>query len=110
MANYKRIKTGMSRAEVENILGGKGKQISSSSGGGMSLYQSLYETALKQGLPRSIIEVMTRVFANDVDFQRGAFWLRQVLPYAYLLRVPILIWLAMLLLPVFALPPHAMHR
>jgi murein DD-endopeptidase MepM/ murein hydrolase activator NlpD len=37
----------------------------------MSLYQSLYETALKQGLPRSIIEVMTRVFANDVDFQRG---------------------------------------
>ena len=42
-----------------------------SSGGGMSLYQSLYETALKQGLPRSIIDVMTRVFANDVDFQRG---------------------------------------
>jgi murein DD-endopeptidase MepM/ murein hydrolase activator NlpD len=42
-----------------------------SSGGGMSLYQSVYETALKQGLPRSIIEVMTRVFANDVDFQRA---------------------------------------
>ena len=40
-------------------------------GGGMSLYQSLYETALKQGLPRSIIDVMTRVFANDVDFQRA---------------------------------------
>ena len=37
----------------------------------MSLYQSLYETALKQGLPRSIIDVMTRVFANDVDFQRA---------------------------------------
>ncbi len=40
-------------------------------GGGMSLYESLYETALKQGLPRSIIDVMTRVFANDVDFQRA---------------------------------------
>ena len=40
-------------------------------GGGMSLYQSLYETALKQSLPRSIIDVMTRVFANDVDFQRA---------------------------------------
>jgi murein DD-endopeptidase MepM/ murein hydrolase activator NlpD len=40
-------------------------------GGGMSLYESLYETALKQGLPRSIIDVMARVFANDVDFQRG---------------------------------------
>ena len=37
----------------------------------MSLYQSLYETALKQGVPRSIIDVMTRVFANDVDFQRA---------------------------------------
>jgi len=42
-----------------------------SAGGGMSLYESLYETALKQGLPRSIIDVMTRVFANDVDFQRA---------------------------------------
>jgi murein DD-endopeptidase MepM/ murein hydrolase activator NlpD len=42
-----------------------------SSSGGMSLYESLYETALKQGLPRSIIDVMTRVFANDVDFQRA---------------------------------------
>ena len=40
-------------------------------GGGMSLYESLYETALKQGLPRSIIDVTTRVFANDVDFQRA---------------------------------------
>ena len=43
----------------------------SAGGGGMNLYQSLYETALKQGLPRSIIDVMTRVFANDVDFQRA---------------------------------------
>ncbi len=41
------------------------------SGGGMSLYQSLYETTLKQRVPRSIIDVMTRVFANDVDFQRA---------------------------------------
>jgi murein DD-endopeptidase MepM/ murein hydrolase activator NlpD len=40
-------------------------------GGGMSLYQSFYETALKQGLPRTVIDVMTRVFANDVDFQRA---------------------------------------
>jgi murein DD-endopeptidase MepM/ murein hydrolase activator NlpD len=40
-------------------------------GGGMSLYESLYETALKQGLPRSIIDVTARVFANDVDFQRA---------------------------------------
>lgn len=38
---------------------------------GMSLYQSLYETALKQGLPKPVINLLTRVFANDVDFQRS---------------------------------------
>ena len=41
------------------------------SGGGMSLYESLYETSLKQGVPRPIIDLLTRVFANDVDFQRA---------------------------------------
>ena len=40
-------------------------------GGGMSLYQSLYETTLKQGVPRPIIDILARVFANDVDFQRS---------------------------------------
>ncbi len=38
---------------------------------GMSLYQSLYETALKQGLPRPLVDLLARVFANDVDFQRA---------------------------------------
>ena len=38
---------------------------------GMGLYQSLYETALKQGLPKPLIDVLVRVFANDVDFQRA---------------------------------------
>jgi murein DD-endopeptidase MepM/ murein hydrolase activator NlpD len=39
--------------------------------GGMSLYQSFYETALKQGIPRPIIDEMVKAFANDVDFQRA---------------------------------------
>ncbi len=38
---------------------------------GMRLYDSLYETALKQEIPRPIIDDMVRVFANDVDFQRA---------------------------------------
>ena len=38
----------------------------------MSLYQSLYETTIKQGVPRPVIDVLARVFANDVDFQRSA--------------------------------------
>ena len=41
-------------------------------GGGMSLYQSLYETTIKQAVPRPVIDVLARVFANDVDFQRSA--------------------------------------
>ena len=39
--------------------------------GGLSLYESMYETALKQGLPKPIIDEMVRAFANDVDFQRA---------------------------------------
>ena len=35
----------------------------------MRLYNSLYETALKQEIPKPIIDDLVRVFANDVDFQ-----------------------------------------
>ncbi len=37
----------------------------------MRLYNALYETALKQEIPKPIIDDLVRVFANDVDFQRG---------------------------------------
>ena len=36
----------------------------------MRLYNSLYETSLKQELPKTVIGDLVRVFANDVDFQR----------------------------------------
>ena len=39
--------------------------------GGMRLYDSVYETALKQNIPRPIINELVRIFANDVDFQRS---------------------------------------
>jgi murein DD-endopeptidase MepM/ murein hydrolase activator NlpD len=39
--------------------------------GGMRLYNSFYETALKQDIPKPIIDDLVRVFANDVDFQRS---------------------------------------
>ena len=39
--------------------------------GGPRLYDSLYETALKQDIPRPIIDNLVRIFANDVDFQRS---------------------------------------
>ncbi len=39
--------------------------------GGFRLYDSLYETALKQEIPKPVIDNLVRVFANDVDFQRS---------------------------------------
>ena len=39
--------------------------------GAMRLYDSLYETALKQDLPKGMVDDLVRIFANDVDFQRG---------------------------------------
>ena len=41
------------------------------SSGGMELYQSLYETALKQNIPKPVIDDLVRIFGNDVDFQRS---------------------------------------
>jgi murein DD-endopeptidase MepM/ murein hydrolase activator NlpD len=40
--------------------------------GGPSLYESLYETALKSNIPRPMIDELVRIFAYDVDFQRKA--------------------------------------
>jgi murein DD-endopeptidase MepM/ murein hydrolase activator NlpD len=39
--------------------------------GGLSLYESLYQTALKQGLDKNVIEDFVHAFVNDVDFQRA---------------------------------------
>ena len=39
--------------------------------GGMRLYDSIYQTALKQQVPTSVIATMIRIFSNDVDFQQA---------------------------------------
>jgi len=39
-------------------------------GSGMRLYQSIYETALRNNVPTPVIEEMIRVYSYDVDFQR----------------------------------------
>ena len=39
--------------------------------GGMRLYDSIYETALKQEVPKPIVGELVRVLANDVDLQRS---------------------------------------
>jgi murein DD-endopeptidase MepM/ murein hydrolase activator NlpD len=39
-------------------------------GTGTRLYQSIYETALRNQLPRQVIEDLIRIYSYDVDFQR----------------------------------------
>ena len=37
---------------------------------GVRLYQSVYETALRNQIPRPVIEDLIRIYSYDVDFQR----------------------------------------
>jgi murein DD-endopeptidase MepM/ murein hydrolase activator NlpD len=39
-------------------------------GSGVRLYQSIYETALRNKVPPAVIEDMVRIYSYDVDFQR----------------------------------------
>ena len=47
-----------------------GEEDDEDEGGGVRLYNSLYETALKHDLPRQTVEELIRIFGYDVDFQR----------------------------------------
>jgi len=38
-------------------------------GAGVTLYQSLYETALRNNVPNSVIEDLIRIYSYDVDFE-----------------------------------------
>jgi murein DD-endopeptidase MepM/ murein hydrolase activator NlpD len=44
----------------------------SDDGSGVRLYQSIYETALRNKIPMPIINDMVRIYSYDVDFQRRA--------------------------------------
>jgi murein DD-endopeptidase MepM/ murein hydrolase activator NlpD len=41
-------------------------------GKGMRLYQSIYETALRNNIPKPVIETLIRIYSYDVDFQHKA--------------------------------------
>jgi murein DD-endopeptidase MepM/ murein hydrolase activator NlpD len=41
-------------------------------GSGVRLYQSIYETALRNQVPRPIVDDLIRIYSYDVDFQRKA--------------------------------------
>jgi len=52
---------------IADVAGEEGEE---DARGGVRLYESLYETALKNDLPRETVDELVRIFGYDVDFQR----------------------------------------
>ena len=48
------------------------EQADADGGSNVQLYQSLYETALRNKVPKSVIEDLVRIYSYDVDFERKA--------------------------------------
>jgi murein DD-endopeptidase MepM/ murein hydrolase activator NlpD len=47
-----------------------GDEAGEDDGSGVRLYQSIYETALRNSVPNPVIEELIRIYSYDVDFQR----------------------------------------
>ena len=43
-------------------------------GSGVRLYQSIYETAMRNKVPMPVIDDMIKIYSYDVDFQRKVLW------------------------------------
>jgi murein DD-endopeptidase MepM/ murein hydrolase activator NlpD len=61
--------------DIRNIDAGaaeksRDEQADTDSGSGVQLYQSIYETALRNKVPNSVIEDLVRIYSYDVDFER----------------------------------------
>ncbi len=56
--------------DTEVAEAGEDESGSDDDSGGVRLYQSLYETALRNNVPNSVIEDLVRIYSYDVDFQR----------------------------------------
>jgi murein DD-endopeptidase MepM/ murein hydrolase activator NlpD len=54
----------------QQIAGASEEEGEEDARGGVRLYESLYETALKNELPRETVDELVRIFGYDVDFQR----------------------------------------
>ncbi|QRG09543.1 peptidoglycan DD-metalloendopeptidase family protein [Xanthobacter dioxanivorans] len=58
------------REPSETEIAGVSEESDDDSGPGIRLYESIYETALRNEMPRSVIADIIRVYSFDVDFQR----------------------------------------
>ncbi len=56
--------------EAPRAVAQNGQEDEENEEGGVRLYESLYETAMKHDLSRQTVEDLVRIFVYDVDFQR----------------------------------------
>lgn len=54
----------------ETEMAGVSEEAEDDSGPGIRLYESIYETALRNEMPRNVIADIIRIYSFDVDFQR----------------------------------------
>ncbi len=57
---------------VDTDVAGADEEDTGDDGSGVRLYQSIYETALRNNVPNAVIEEFVRIYSYDVDFQRKA--------------------------------------
>jgi murein DD-endopeptidase MepM/ murein hydrolase activator NlpD len=58
--------------DIRNVGAGtteSSEETTDDDGSGVRLYQSIYETALRNNVPNAVIEEMIRIYSYDVDFQ-----------------------------------------
>jgi murein DD-endopeptidase MepM/ murein hydrolase activator NlpD len=59
-------------ASMNTMIAESGSDDEEDDGKGMRLYQSIYETALRNNIPKPVIEALIRIYSYDVDFQHKA--------------------------------------
>jgi murein DD-endopeptidase MepM/ murein hydrolase activator NlpD len=59
-------------ASMNTLVSDQNNDDEDDDGKGMRLYQSIYETALRNNIPKPVIEALIRVYSYDVDFQHKA--------------------------------------
>jgi murein DD-endopeptidase MepM/ murein hydrolase activator NlpD len=67
--NGKYVPVDIRNVVTEAAAGGE-DEAGEDDGSGVRLYQSIYETALRNSVPNAVIEELIRIYSYDVDFQR----------------------------------------
>ena len=70
LGRYVAVDVSSMNTVAENAGSGSADDDEEDDGTGVRLYQSIYETAMRNKVPADVIEDMVRIYSYDVDFQR----------------------------------------